>query len=165
MPDTDDAFQNWLLQIIGRKLLDVRALIFSFNGEEDFDSPQKLSLIFEGLSIGNLSCATDGSSIKHDGNPVVGRDLGKYGKEIAKNISGFPPWNDFIGKTVTKVELLYSNREGSTMGIFFEFNNSMTIMIANIGDEIAVYKTLPKLIENEEQISLLPVTQQSQGGE
>jgi len=147
-----EEFKGWLLNIIGRKLIFVQALIHVYEGNENISSPQELQLSFESKIRGKLKCGSDGESIVLDSTELKPSDLGEYGKQIVKDISNLSCWQKVIGSPLKEVHLLESMREFCLMGIKFTFENDLSVVMVNLGDEIFIYESLPEEIVQEEEI-------------
>ncbi len=139
-----------LLNIIGCKLISVIALIYVHNGEEMFP-PQELLLNFESNKRLKLVCSSDGESLVWNSGELKITNLGEYGEEIVKDISNLPYCNPLVGCVVTNVELIKSSDE-CLIGLKFLFEK-LSLVIANLGDEIFISETFSEQIINEEKMT------------
>jgi len=145
-------YEKWTLGVVGKKLLGIKGLIYILE-DPDFDHPQQLQLIFSKTGIADsLKCGKDGSTLELTDHPMQEKDLGEYGKEIIIDISHINPFFKFIGKTLSKVFLIFSSAEDSYVGLRLNFEGDLSLFIMNIGDEINIFESLPISFEQNEGI-------------
>ncbi|MEB6380844.1 hypothetical protein MXM41_18205 [Leclercia adecarboxylata] len=146
-------YEEWTLEVVGKKLLGINGLIYILE-DPDFDHPQQLQLVFSKTGIADsLKCGKDGSTLELTDHPMQEKDLGEYGKEIIIDISHINPFVKFIGKTLSKVFLIFSSAEDAYVGLRLNFEDNFSLFIMNIGDEINIFECLPKSFEQNEGIT------------
>ncbi|MFJ2285199.1 hypothetical protein ACIOUF_02330 [Pseudomonas iridis] len=75
MITVSEAFKSWLISCIGLRLRLALGLFHVFESEKN-NSPQAVSLFFDGQGVGTLECAPDGASIAYSSDAVFECDLG-----------------------------------------------------------------------------------------
>lgn len=153
-----EQFRNWLRIIIGRKLITIQGLIYVKDGEEKTSSPQELFLSFDSGVQGKLKCGSDGESLVWDMQELEAVDLGEYGDEVVRDLSYLSCWKNLIGHLLVDVKLIKSLRGSYLMGLLFSFDNDLSIVVVNLGDEIYMFESLPKEIAQEEEIRYFPIS-------
>lgn len=145
-------YQEWALDVVGKKLLGVNGLIY-FLETPDFDHPQQLQFIFSQVAkVNNLKCGRDGSTLELTERTLQENDLGEYGKEIIFDISHMHPFMNFLEKKLLKVFLVFSSIEDAFIGIKLIFEDHLSLFIMNIGDEINILESLSSSYEQDEGI-------------
>lgn len=147
---------EWGNSIVGKPLRSAYGLIHTLD-IEDIEHPQQLQLIFEGGGNGTISCASNGSALVLRDVAMVESDLGEYGKQIIKDLSGWHVFSGLINKELLSLSAIHSKTEEGVIGLAFYFNAYGNINIINLGDEINVYKHIPEDIQHEEDISFIEV--------
>ena len=150
-------FKHWAVDIIGKKLHSVWGLIYTYNGKKDYRNPQAIDVHFDKAISGRLFCHSNGSSLGWESERSKENDLGKYGKEKLENISFNSLWRGVIGKTLTKIQLLESSIDHYCIGLKFSFDNSLSIHVMNLGDELFTYKNIPLEILEQEKFRCLHI--------
>lgn len=147
-----DKYQEWTRDVIGEKLLGVRGLIYALE-TPDYGHPQQLQFIFSQVGkINNLKCGKDGSTLELSDRPLRENDLGEYGKEMIVDISSMPPFINYLEKRLLKVSLVFSSLEDAVIGIKLIFEDSLSLFIMNIGDELNILESLSSSYEEDEGI-------------
>lgn len=150
--DLPQEFRSFLLNIIDCKLISALALIYVYDSEEKILSPQELLLVFEHKRQVTLMCSNDGESLILDSRKLEPTNLGEYGKEIIRDISYLPCWKNLIGQTLTKIFIIKSLGKPCLIGLKFSFENDLSVIVVNLGDEIFMFEFLPEEIAQEEEI-------------
>lgn len=146
------SYEKWSLGILGKKLLEIRGLIYIFD-VPDFAHPQQLQFIFsKTANVISLKCGKDGSTLELTEHPMQERDLGELGKESIIDISHIHPLANFIEKTLLKLFLIFSSVEDACVGLRLVFENQLSLFIMNIGDEINIFEALSTSYEKSEGI-------------
>lgn len=148
--------KEWISSILGKKLKSVYGLIYIYE-TEDINHPQELKFIFETGLIKKISCASDGSTLLIQDTPIIESDLAEYGKQLIKDISDIPAFNDLIDEELHDIEIINSEIEQSIVGLKFQFSNSKVINILTLGDEISFYKNIPVNLIEDERLSFLSI--------
>jgi hypothetical protein len=148
-----EEFRNWLLNAIDSKLISVSALIYLPESEREIFSPQELLLVFESGKQMKLSCGSDGESLVGNNQELVPIDLGEYGKEIVKDVSYLACVENLIGHVLRDVKLIKSSGNSYLMGLQFSFENNLSVVVVNLGDDLFVFESLPEEIAREEEIT------------
>ncbi|MBD2786472.1 hypothetical protein ID858_16490 [Xenorhabdus sp. DI] len=153
MSNLSEMYEKWGRDVIGRILTDVNGLIYVLE-TPDFDHPQHLQFSFSDNSgdIG-FRCGKDGSTLEITKLPMQESDLGEYGKEVIMNMSASLLFHRYIGMVVSKVFLIYSNIEKATIGIKLVFDDRLSLIVINLGDEINIFEYLPLQFEKDEMIN------------
>ncbi|MBK4715758.1 MULTISPECIES: hypothetical protein [Tenebrionibacter/Tenebrionicola group] len=145
-------YEEWTLGVVGKKLLQIKGLIYSLD-VPDFEHPQQLQLVFsKAVTISSLKCGKDGSTLVLTEHPMQEKELGEYGKETIIDISHIHPFANFIEKTLLKVFLIFSSVEDAYVGLRLDFENHLSLIIMNIGDEINIFEALSTTYEQIEGI-------------
>lgn len=148
---------DWLLTVLGKKLLSVNALFHVFSSERD-SAPQEVSLQFENSQIGKFYGGPDGASLCFSLNPISNCDLGEYGRQDIFCISGELYFSDVVGRKLVSASLVHSLVEGVVVGVALSFDNGFCLSILNLGDELFVYDKIPEEIVISEGVSLISVS-------
>lgn len=148
---------DWLLTVLGKKLLSVNALFHVFSSERD-SVPQEVSLQFENSQIGKFYGGPDGASLCFSLNPISNCDLGEYGRQDIFCISGELYFSDVVGRRLVSASLVHSLVEGVVVGVTLSFDNGFCLSILNLGDELFVYDKIPEEIVISEGVSLISVS-------
>lgn len=149
--------KKWFDNIVGKKLNFIYGLIYIYE-TKDIDHPQELQIIFDDKIIKKISCAPDGSSIRIDDSPMIGSDLGEYGKQSIIDISNIPIFHKAIGRTLENIEIIKSETEQCIVGVRFEFYDSIIINILTLGDEISYYNVIPSIIIKDERLVFISIS-------
>lgn len=152
------SLKEWLSSIVGENLKSVYGLIYIYE-TEDINHPQELQVIFETGLIKKISCSSNGSSLLIQDSPMIESDLGEYGKQVIKDISDMPVFDDVIGEELQDLEVINSEVEKGIVGLRFQFSNSKNIDILTLGDEISFYKSTPINIIEGEGISFQSISE------
>ncbi|MFF7707571.1 hypothetical protein [Pseudomonas sp. NPDC007930] len=147
---------DWLLAVLGKKLLSVNALshVFSFERDSAF---QEIALLFENSEAGKVYGGPDGSSIFFSLNPISSCDLGEYGRQEIFCISDELYFSDVVGKYLVSASLVQSLTENLVIGVALSFDNDFCLFILNLGDELFIYDEIPEEIVISEGVSLTSV--------
>ncbi|MDE3739083.1 hypothetical protein PSH28_20980 [Pseudomonas resinovorans] len=148
---------SWLLTVLGKKLLSVSALFHVFASERD-SFPQEVGLLFEGSEVGKLYGGRDGASLSFSLSPIVGCDLGEYGKQDIFCVSGEPCYSSVVGRKLASASLVQSSVEEAVVGVVLSFDSGPCLSILNLGDELFVYNKIPEKIVISEGLSLISVS-------
>lgn len=140
----DSKLTNWLKDVLGRRLISVLALVYTYDGEKEFENPQELDLQFLSCGHGKLVCSYDGSSIEWQDNYIHEVDMEEFGQQLLENVSNRSIWNSVVNKMLLDAELINSIVEDSVIGVRFSFENRETISVLNLGDELYVYRDIPE---------------------
>lgn len=149
-------FKSWLLNCVGRNLVQVFGAFHVFEGGKN-EFPQAVSLLFDEGNFGTLECASDGSSIAYRPNAAVGRDLGEYGVEQILSLSNEAQFLPLMGRMLISVSLLESSIEDSIVGVAFNFFEFESIALVNLGDDLNIYKEVPQQIMSCQGIKFVPL--------
>ncbi|NRN29310.1 hypothetical protein [Photorhabdus heterorhabditis] len=148
---------DWGVGIIGNRLKSVQGLVYILH-VEDIEHPQELLFEFEGAGVSRkISCSQDGSSLVVCNKPMLESDLGEYGKQIIKDISQHPIFNELIGRKLSRFNAIYSEIEQCVIGFNFIFYSYGQISLLNLGDEIYIYNDIPECIFLEGRITLVNI--------
>jgi len=140
-----EALKCWLINCVGLRLLLALGLFHVFESKKN-GTPQAVSLLFDGAGFGTLKCAPDGSSISHSADAVTECDLGEFGAEKIFSLVDDEVFSSIIGEELTSVSLVVSSVEESVVGIFLRFENSESLSLVNLGDDLFIYKEIPSEI-------------------
>lgn len=148
-------YRKWAQNIVGKKLIEVRGLIY-FLDKPDFDHPQQIQLIFSKFeNLLSLKCSRDGATLEFTDHPIQESNLGEYGKEVLLDISCMHPLDNYINKTLLKLLAVFSLVENAYIGIKFIFEEGDEgFFILNVGDEINILEVLPLGYEESEGIKI-----------
>lgn len=91
-------------------------------------------------------------------SPIQENDLGEYGKEIIMDLSNSLLFQKVIGKTLCRFYVVYSEIEQKVIGTKLVFDEGLTLVIANLGDEIKAFDSLPMDYERDEKINYIDVS-------
>lgn len=155
-PDRQE-FRQDLSNFVGSKLIGVLGLLFVFNGEMNSSSIEEVYLKFDGLESLRLFCGSDGSSICWDSQDLTPFSMDEYGEFIVSDMSTSEKWQDIIYKKIEKIYLVRSQIEESEFAIKLAFDSYGEIVIANLGDDLVIYKELPVEIIAEENAHFLDI--------
>lgn len=145
-------YREWTRKVTGEKLSLVEALVYVFD-EPDFHHPQQVQLTFLGIGFaGSFRCSKDGSSLELRDTPACEKDLGEYGKEVIIDVSHHSSFSNYIGKTLLKVNLIFSSVEDAYIGVKLIFEGQLNLIIVNLGDEISILESLSTFYEKDEGI-------------
>ncbi|MCM2380159.1 hypothetical protein [Pseudomonas marginalis] len=142
MITVSEAFKSWLVSCIGLRLRLALGLFHVFESEKN-NSPQAVSLFFDGQGGGTLECAPDGASIAYSSDAVSECDLGEFGAEKIFSLMADETFSSAIGEELTSVSLVLSSIEDSVAGVSLRFGNSQFLSFINLGDDLFVYKEMP----------------------
>lgn len=153
----EEGYQELARNVIGRKIQNVNGLIYIYN-VPDLGAPQQLQLVFfsENESI-VFRCGLDGASLELSDLPMQEKDLGEYGKEVIMDLSNSCFFQKFIGKILLQFYVIYSEIEQKVIGAKLFFEEGLTLVIINLGDEIKLFDTLSMEYEREEKINYIDV--------
>ncbi|WP_024550141.1 hypothetical protein [Siccibacter turicensis] len=153
----EEGYQELARNVVGRKLQNVNGLIYIYN-VPDLGAPQQLQLVFfsENQSI-VFRCGLDGASLELSDLPMQEKDLGEYGKEVIMDLSNSCFFQKFIGKILLQFYVIYSEIEQKLIGAKLFFNEGLTLVIINLGDEIKTFETLSMEYERDEKINYIDV--------
>lgn len=153
-----EGYQELLRNVIGQKLQNVNGLIYVYD-IPDLGAPQQLQLVFsnENKSV-VFRCGLDGASLELTDSPMQENDLGEYGKEVIMDLSNSCSFQKVIGKTLLRFNVIYSEIEQKVIGAKLVFDEGLTLIIINIGDEIKVFDFLPMEYERDEKINYIDVS-------
>lgn len=147
---------DWLLAVLGKKLLSANALFHVFSSERD-SAPQEIGLLFENSEIGKVYGGPDGASICFSLNPISNCDLGEYGRQEIFCISGELYFSDVVGRDLVSASLVQSLAENVVIGVVLSFDDDFCLSILNLGDELFIYDEIPEEIVISEGVSLTSV--------
>lgn len=152
-----EEYKHIACNVVGQKLKKINGLIYVYD-TPDFGSPQQLQLVFfiKNQSI-VFKCGLDGASLELSDSPMQENDLGEYGKEIIMDLSNLSIFHNIIGKTFLKLYVIYSEIEQKVIGTKLVFDEGLTLVIINLGDEIKAFNSLSMEYEQDEKISYLDV--------
>jgi hypothetical protein len=152
-------FREWLLNIIGYKLISVSGLIYIYGGEEKISNPHELLLFFDPIPIiqGKLCCSSDGESLVWDCGELDPNDLGEYGETVVKDISYLPCWKNIIGHILKDIKLIVPLHDPCLMGLQLSFENEFSVAVVNLGDEMFMFESLPEKIIKDEHVTFIPL--------
>lgn len=156
---------TWIKNIKNKQLMKVEALIFCEPGVEfSFNSFQmatdisieEIGFEFKDLGSCRFFCGADGSSLCFDAASIESISLNEYGEEKIYSLNSQALWIDLIDKNVLSINLIESELEESIFGIHFMFENKIGIVIANIGDNLVISRSLdPEILREEKARSIL----------
>jgi hypothetical protein len=150
-------YQDLAHNVVGQRLRNVNGLIYVYD-VPDLESPQQIELIFfgENKKIA-LKCGQDGASLELINSPIQENDLGEYGKEVIMDLSNSSLFHKVIGKKLFKFYVIHSEIEQKFIGTKLVFDEGVTLVIVNLGDEINVFDSLPMDYERDEKINYVDV--------
>lgn len=148
---------SWLLTVLGKNLLSVNALFHIFASERD-SFPQEVGLQFDDAELGRLYGGSDGASLCFSLSPIVGCDLGEYGRQDAFCVSDEPRFSSVVGRELASASLVESSAEEAVIGIALSFDNGARLSILNLGDEIFIYDEIPEEIVISEGLGFISVS-------
>jgi hypothetical protein len=158
MSFSPEVYQEWGHGVVGNKLHDVIGLIYVFQSP-DLEHPQQLQLIFtDPIHNVNFRCGADGATLDFTKTPIRESDFGEYGKEVVMSMSDSLLFQKYIGRCVSKVFLIYSDTENTTVGIRVVFDAELNLIIINLGDEINFFDSLPLKYEEDEGLSYIDMS-------
>ncbi|MDM2736340.1 hypothetical protein OGY35_13285 [Citrobacter sp. Ct235] len=151
-------YQELSRNVVGQKLQNVNGLIYVYD-VPDLGAPQQLQLVFfsENQSV-VFRCGLDGASLELTDSPMQENDLGEYGKEVIMDLSNSCLFQKVIGKTLLRFNVIYSEIEQKVIGAKLVFDEGLTLIIINLGDEIKVFDSLPMEYERDEKINYIDVS-------
>ena len=150
-------YQDLANNVVGQKLQNVNGLIYVYD-VPDLGAPQQLELIFLGENKNiAFKCGQDGASLELINSPMQEKDLGEYGKEIIMDLSNSSLFQEVIGKTLCRFYMVYSETEQKVIGTKLVFDDGLTLVIVNFGDEIKVFDSLSMDYERDEKINYVDV--------
>ncbi|EED9464934.1 hypothetical protein NWL46_003898 [Salmonella enterica] len=150
-------YQDLGNNVVGQKLQNVNGLIYVYD-VPDLGAPQQLELIFLGENKNiAFKCGQDGASLELINSPMQEKDLGEYGKEIIMDLSNSSLFQEVIGKTLCRFYMVYSETEQKVIGTKLVFDDGLTLVIVNLGDEIKVFDSLSMDYERDEKINYVDV--------
>lgn len=145
--ELSNLLKEWLLRVIGKRLLSVCGLFYVFEDERVYPA-QRLCFCFEDSHVGSVGCAIDGMSLDFSLSAMVNVDLGEYGREevfpiLTEELFGV------IGGRLISAYLVYSSASEAFSGVSLVFEEG-GVSILNLGDELYVDKTiLPDIVVSE----------------
>lgn len=145
---------SWLPTVFGKKLLSVNALFHIFASERDF-FPQEIGLQFDDAELGKLYGGSDGASLCFSFHPIVGCDLGEYGRQDVFCVSDELCFSNVVGRRLASASLVQSSAEEAVIGITLSFDNGARLSILNLGDELFVYDEIPEEIMISEGLGFI----------
>lgn len=153
----EEGYQELARNVVGRKLQNVNGLIYIYN-VPDLGAPQQLQLVFfsENQSI-VFRCGLDGASLELSDLPMQEKDLGEYGKEVIMDLSNSCFFQKFIGKILLQFYVIYSEVEQKLIGAKLFFDEGLTLVIINLGDEIKIFEALSMEYERDEKVNYIDV--------
>ncbi len=151
-----DLMTAWLLAVLGKKLLSVNAIFHVFASRRD-PFPQEVSFQFYGSEAGKLYGGGDGSSLLFSLDPVVGCDLGKYGRQDVFCVSDEPYFLNVVEKKLVSASLVQSSVAEAVIGVALSFDDGSCLSVLNLGDELFVYDEIPDEIMRSEGVDLISV--------
>lgn len=87
-------------------------------------------------------------------------DLGEYDKDVIMNISKFYVLHEYIGKVLSSCYIIYFQVEKTIIGTNLVFDNMLTLLVINLGDEINLLDSLPSEYELSEGIRYFDLIEQ-----
>lgn len=157
MIKVSEAFKSWLVGCIGLRLRLALGLFHVFDSKKS-DSPQAVSLFFDGQEVGTLGCASDGASIAYSSDAVSECDLGEFGAEKIFPLRGNKVFSSVIGQELSTVSLVVSILEDSVAGVSLRFNNAQCLIFINLGDDLYVYDEIPAEIFKCQRLMLMSLS-------
>jgi hypothetical protein len=155
-PDRQE-FRQDLSNFVGSKLVGILGLLFVFDGDMNSSSIEEVYLKIDGLDSLRLFCGSDGSSICWDGQDLDAFSMDEYGEFIISDMSTSEKWQDIIYKKIEKIYLVRSQLQEFEFAIKLAFDPYGEIVIANLGDDLVIYKELPLEIIAEENAQFLDI--------
>ncbi|AXA55784.1 hypothetical protein CEQ51_16460 [Pseudomonas thivervalensis] len=152
-----DLMTAWLLAVLGKKLLSVNAIFHVFASRRD-SFPQEVSFQFYGSEAGKLYGGGDGSSLLFSLDPIVGCDLGKYGRQDVFCVSGEPYFLNVVEEKLLSASLVQSSVAEAVIGVALSFDGGSCLSVLNLGDELFVYDEIPVEIMRSEGLDLISVS-------
>ncbi|MDT8849485.1 hypothetical protein RN053_03225 [Pantoea dispersa] len=152
-----EGYQELLRNLVGQKLQNVNGLIY-VNDIPDLGAPQQLQLFFDENQSLVFRCGLDGASLELTDSPMQENDLGEYGKEVIMDLSNSCSFQKVIGKTLLRFNVIYSEIEQKVIGAKLFFDEGLTLIIINVGDEIKIFDSLPMEYERDEKINYFDVS-------
>lgn len=150
-------YQDLAHNVVGQKLRNVNGLIYVYD-VPDLGAPQQLELIFFGENKNiAFKCGQDGASLELINSPMQENDLGEYGKEIIMDLSNSFLFQKVIGRKLCRFYMVYSEIEQKVIGTKLVFDEELTLVIVNLGDEIKVFDSLSMEYERDEKINYIDV--------
>ncbi|HHR8284183.1 TPA: hypothetical protein ACS9WW_004174 [Salmonella enterica subsp. enterica serovar Muenchen] len=152
-----EGYQELAYNVVGKKLQNINGLIYVYD-VPDLEAPQQLQLVFfsENQSI-VFRCGQDGASLELIDSPMQENDLGEYGKEEIMDLSNSLLFHKFIGKILLRLYVIHSEIEQKIIGAKLFFDEGLTLIILNFGDEIRVFDSLSKEYERDEKINYIDI--------
>lgn len=152
-----EGYQELARNVVGQKLQNVNGLIYVYD-VPDLGAPQQLQLVFFSENQGVVfRCGLDGASLELTDSPMQENDLGEYGKEVIMDLSNSCLFQKVIGKILLRFYVIYSEIEQKVIGIKLVFDEGLTLVIINLGDEIKVFDSLSIEYERDEKINYIEV--------
>lgn len=151
-----DLMTAWLLAVLGKKLLSVNAIFHVFASRRD-PFPQEVSFQFYGSEAGKFYGGGDGSSLLFSLGPIVGCDLGEYGRQDVFCVSGEPYFLNVVEKKLLSASLVQSSVAEAVIGVALSFDGDSCLSVLNLGDELFVYDEIPVEIIRSEGLDLISV--------
>lgn len=142
----------WLQQLSGQELRSVNALLFIFDGVEEIDHPQAVSLTFSTSENCVLKCASDGESMQFSRELLMNNDMGEFGKQLVRDVSACTTWHECIDKQVFKTYLLESECD-KIVGVGFSFDSEISIFVMNLGDELYIFDRIEDCLAADPDIN------------
>lgn len=135
--------KNWFANYYGKKLIDVKASIFVFEGVKYKIHPLDLILYFE--SEKPISLSTDVTKeeicLSKDTNYEV--DMSEYGSCVLASFSHQDLWKKLIGKKLYDIQIVISGYNHNELGLSLIFENNLQVSIMAGGDEMYIYEEIP----------------------
>lgn len=141
--------KEWLLRVLGKRLLSVWGLFYIFEEERVFPA-QKLCFFFEGAQLGSVGCASDGMSLDFSLAAMVNVDLGQYGREEVSPISTEELFS-VVGRKLISAYLVRSSASEAFSGVSLVFEEGASVSVVNLGGELYINKIIsPEIVMSED---------------
>jgi len=145
---------DWLKLRVGLILVDIKALVFVFEGKPDMNAPFSISLCFEGiLSDCQITTSPDGSTLHLKHKPLEPIDMKELGSGGIFNLSNIVPFKRVIGRRLKQICSIYSNHENQEIGARLVFGGNAELVLINNGDELKFFDKIPSIIWKEGDLS------------
>jgi hypothetical protein len=154
-----------LLDIIGKKLTKILALVYWYGGKISADPLLEIQFEFEGLNSVRVFCGSDGSTICWNNSDIEPFSMDECGELKIFNLSDSDMlwsdivWKNVIDKTLERVYLVTSEIQESIFAIKFVFSDGYELVIANLGDELRIQRQLLIEIIEEENCQFVDINQ------
>jgi hypothetical protein len=133
--------------VIGHPLRKIVASVHVFEGSIDSEF-LAVWFIFEDVPAIRLLGASDGEALIADNEPFEPVDMAESGEVVIADISNKTVFGNSIGKSLHKISRVESNKR--TVGVQFDFGESLKPLVLNWGDELYLGADLPAGSENED---------------